>query len=377
MNIHQILNDPLQLVLVSAFLLMVLIQLVYFWFFFSRLAFLKQQSHAGAGQPPVSVVLTASNQYEALSKNLPLLFEQDYPDFEVVVVNDNSDDDTDELLKTFAGKFPALRVVELTQSLNWFRGRKFPLSLGIKSAAHQLLLLTDANCTPEGPQWLQQMTSAFEGHTEMVLGYATCRTGSHINSWLRFTAFYDAIFFLSAALAGIPFKGSGRNLSYKKALFYSHKGFSSHYTINAGDDELFVNKAATRRNVSVKVGSGAQVAFTKSSGFGTWLKSEKTRLQIRRYFKFRHRLLLHVFNLSNFLVYALLLFLLISGIQPLLVAGAFALRLLSQLLIFGLAQKRLTEKKLLLLSPVYEIFLILIDLCLWLMLIFTRKNKWT
>ncbi|MFP4470113.1 MAG: glycosyltransferase [Bacteroidales bacterium] len=376
MEITEILNNPVYFTLALVFAAMALIQLFYFWFIFSRLAFYKSRNIPTDDMPPVSIVITASNQYRSLRDNLPALFEQDYSDFEVVVVNDNSDDDTDELLKSLSGKYPKLKVVELTQSLNWFRGRKFPLSLGIKSSANELLMLTDADCVPAGRHWLRQMVSAYKSGTCVVLGYASWKSNSRINKWLRFTAFYDALMYLSMALAGVPFKGIGRNLSYKKSLFYAHKGFSSHYIIDAGDDELFVNRTASRKNTVIRPDPEAQVFSTRADGFSAWFKTERTRLLIRRFFRWKHRFALQLFNLSNFLFHSLFVILLVLGVSPLIILGIFLLRFISQMIIFGLSQKRLSEKKLLLLSPVFEFALILIDFLIWLMLIFTKKKKW-
>lgn len=368
-------DNSLQLILLMTLAVATLIQLLYYWIFFSRLAYYVQKP-ANAEKPPVSIVITVSNQYLALRDNLPAILEQDYPEYEVVIVNDNSDDDTSELLETFTKKYNHLSVVELTQRLNWFKGRKFPLSLGIKSAKNETLVLTEIRCQPVGKNWLPEIVSAYKPSTEIVLGYSSYRTESGINKWLRFTAFYDAMFYLSMALSGMAFKAIGRNLSYKKALFYRHKGFSSHYIIDAGDDELFVNKAATSKNVSVLTSSGSKVYLTRPVKFGEWLKAEKTRLFIRRFFKLKHRLLLQIFNVSNFIFYGLFItcLIMVTPIMPVLML--FLLRLVSQLIIFGTIQKRLAEKKILLFSPLFEFFLILIDFFIWLLIIFSKKKKW-
>lgn len=368
-------DNSLQLILLTVLAVATLIQLLYYWIFFSRMAYSGKQS-GNTGKPPVSIVLTVSNQYLALRDNLPAIMEQDYPDYEVVIVNDNSDDDTSELLESFTKKHKHLSVVELTQRLNWFKGRKFPLSLGIKSAKNETLVLTDIRCQPAGKNWLSEIVSAYKPSTEIILGYSSYRTYSGINKWLRFTAFYDAMFYLSMALSGIAFKAIGRNLSYKKSLFYRHKGFSSHYVIDAGDDELFVNKAATSKNVSVLTSSDSKVYITRPVKFGAWLKAEKTRLFVRRFFKLKHRLLLQIFNVSNFIFYGLFFTCLILAKPVLAVLMLFLLRLVSQLIIFGTIQKRLAEKKILLFSPLFELFLIVIDFFIWLLIIFSKKKKW-
>jgi glycosyltransferase involved in cell wall biosynthesis len=362
-------------ILVLAFLVVILVQMIYYWVFFSRLAFHKPRKVSG-GKPPVSVIVLAHNQYNDLQHTLPVMLNQDYPEFEVLVVDDNSDDGSDELLEKLTEQHANLRVVKLTQSLNWFKGRKFPLSLGIKSANHDLLLLTDIQFRPAGKKWISEMADSYSQNTDIVLGYSTYDTPTKFNKWLRFVAFYDGLVYLSMALSGRTFKGIGSNLSYRKSLFYRNKGFSSHYVINAGDDELFVNKTATRRNVRIQISGNSMVKSGKPVSLLQWLAKEKTRLSIRRYFKFSHRTLISVFSTSTFLFYLIFILLLLLQIQWPVVVGLFAVRLISQMIIFGLAQKRLSEKNLLLLSPFFEVILVLVDLFIWIRLLLSKKSTW-
>ncbi|HZK06854.1 MAG TPA: glycosyltransferase [Bacteroidales bacterium] len=368
-------EQPLLFWLLVGFAAVTMVQLIYFWLVFVRLAFYKKTFEV-ADETPVSIVIMANNQYRDVNENLAAFLEQVHRRYEVVLVVDNSEDGTMELMDEFTAKYPHLRIVELTQSLNWFSGRKFPLSLGIKSAYSDLILLTDINCCPANEQWISEMTAAMQPGREIVLGYASWRTTSRINKWLRFTAFYDALLYLSMALSGIPFKGIGRNLSYTRELFYRNKGFSAHYTINAGDDELFVNKTATRKNVSVQISAGSRIDQVRPYSFRRWLISEKKRLGMRHYFKTGHRVLIETYTLSLFLFYTLLAALLLLKAPWISVAAIFALRFISQLILFGLIQKRLHEKNLLLLTPFFELFLLLIGFFIRLRLLFSRKRKW-
>lgn len=374
--LNQIQNDPVIFWLVIAFAAVTTIQLIYYWVFFSRLAFYREPDKSRKTQP-VSVVLTASNQYNDLKSNLDSFLNQDYPEFEVVVVIDNSDDGTDELLKDFSKKYENLHVVELKQKLNWFSGRKFPLSIGIKSAKYDLILLSDPACRPATKNWIGEMASVFVPGKEIAIGFSGFATNTRLNQLLRFTAFYDGLFYISMALSGIPFKGNGKNLSYSRALFYQNRGFSSHYVVSVGDDELFVNRAATRSNVAVQISGPGKVNQVKSVSFSQWFSSEKSRLKIRRYFKPRHKWLIRGYSFTSFAFYTLFVALLINCAPWLAWLPVFALRLISQTLLFGLAQKKLSEKKLLLLSPVFEVFLILIDFLIWISMVFGRKRKWT
>ncbi len=368
-------KEPVLFWLLAAFALATLVQMLYSWVFFARLSFSKPKAKTRT-QAPVSVVLNASNQGIDLEKNLPAFLGQDYPDFEVVVVIDNSDDGSDELLEDLAREHSNLKIVHLRQNLNWFSGRKFPLSLGIKSASNDLILLSDPGCRPESKNWISEMAAAYQADQEIVLGYASFATKSSINLWLRFTAFYDALFYLSMALSGRPFKGIGKNLSYSRQLFYANKGFSSHYTIRDGDDELFVNMTAKKTNTRIQVSEEAKLVQIKKVSFAKWLGSEKSRLRIRRFFKFRDRLLISTFSFSAFAFYGLFAALLILQAPLIPIFAIFALRFISMMLVFGFALKRLGEKKLLLLAPFFELFLIIIDAILWFLLLFKPKRKW-
>ncbi len=172
-------------------------------------------------------LLRASNQYNDLKENLQHFLTQDYPDYKVLVVVDNSDDGSDELIADLSRQFPKLNFVELKQNLNWFSGRKFPLSLGIKSAQNNLILLSDPKCKPESNKWIEQMVSAYLPGKELIIGYSSFDTKSGINRWLRFTAFYDALFYISMAMGGLPYKGiekkpvilAGSVLPKKRFLF--------------------------------------------------------------------------------------------------------------------------------------------------------------
>jgi len=206
--------------LIVALLVALFVQLIYYWLIFSRVAFYNHTKRpVSESKEPVSVIVCAKNEYHNLVRFLPKLLEQDYPEYEVVVVNDASDDDTFYLLRELADKYPRLKVVNITQNLNFFSGKKFPLSIGIKSAKYELVLLTDADCFPAGPNWIEKMQSAFSGKTEIVLGYGSyAPQPGLLNRLIRFDTLMVAVQYMSNAMIGMPYMGVGRNLAYRKSL---------------------------------------------------------------------------------------------------------------------------------------------------------------
>jgi glycosyltransferase involved in cell wall biosynthesis len=375
--LQQYFNEQVLFIIFVVFALATALQLVYFWFFYGRLAFMGDKKVSDQ-QLPVSVVISARNEYQNLLSFLPRILEQDYPDFEVVVVNDASDDDTIYLLRNYAEKNPRLKIVNLTESLNSFKGKKFPLSIGIKSAKNEIILLTDADCVPDSPQWINRMQSRYlDASTEVVLGYGGYKTGKGLlNRLIRFDTMRGAMSYLSFALAGTPYMGVGRNLSYRKSLFYRNKGFISHYQIPSGDDDLFINQVSNRKNTRIQISKESFTLSPPKSTWAEWLRQKRRHLSTAKYYKFHHKVLLFLYPLSEVLFYSGFLFLAILFYQPLWVFPVFASRLISSALIYKRVMIKLNESRFWLLIPFFEIFFLFFHTFSFLTKSFNRGAYW-
>ena len=351
-------------------------QLIYFWAIFGRFAFYKKGDTERLNLP-VSVVICAKNEFHNLKKNLPLILDQDYPQYEVVVVNDASDDETIFLLEDLERDYEHIKIVSLSQDLNFFSGKKFPLALGIKSATYEHLLLTDADCSPASRNWISHMAENFSDQKEIVLGYGKQETEKgFLNKIIRYETAFTAIQYFSFAISGMPYMGVGRNLAYKKSLFIKNKGFISHYNVASGDDDLFINQVARKSNTSVEFHPDSFTLSAAKSTFREWWIQKKRHLSTGNYYKLRDKLLLGTYSLSFFIVILLLIYLLSVKIQVWLVLGAFFTRMLSQLIIFKKSFVKLNEKKLLLLSPIIEVILFLLYPVIYLSNLISRQNRW-
>src|SRR5688572_2579249 len=256
-------------ILFYLFIAVTAVQVFYYTFFFGRIAFYKAKPKTQTQQHPVSVIICARDEDENLARNLPGVLVQSYPSSsEVVVVNDNSLDDSKYILQELKKTFKSLNVVELTQEAKLINGKKYPLSIGIREAKHEVLLLTDADCVPASEHWIQKMQDGYDDNIEIILGYgAYHKTPGVLNKLIRFETFHTALQYMSYALAGLPYMGVGRNLSYKKNLFLRNKGFSSINHIPSGDDDLFINKVANSHNTAVIIDPDA---VTRSIPKTTW-----------------------------------------------------------------------------------------------------------
>lgn len=336
-----------QTILFYCFVVITAVQIFYYVFFFSRLAFYKPKQQQRSQEHPVSVIICARDEDENLARNLPGVLVQDYATtHEVIVVNDNSVDDSKYILAELHKTFKKLQVIELEQEAKMIAGKKFPLSVGIKEAKHEIVLLTDADCVPASEHWLFKMQNAFTNNVEIVLGYgAYQKLPGLLNKIIRFETFHTALQYLSYALAGVPYMGVGRNLAYRKNLFFQNKGFSSINHIPSGDDDLFINKVASKKNIAVGIDPESFTLSMPKKSWKDWKRQKNRHYSTGKFYKTKHQFLLGVYTGSFFLFY------------PLLIASiiffdwrwaliAFAARMIIQAIIWKKAMKKLNEEDL-------------------------------
>ena len=347
-----------QLIIFIFFCVISFIQLFYLLFFFGRLALYKQKPKANSQTHPVSVIICARDEAGNIAQNLPGILVQQYnTTHEIIVVNDNSYDDSKYVLEELQKTFKQLNIIELTQEAKMIPGKKFPLAIGVKSAKHEIVLLTDADCVPASENWIQSMQSSFDDQTEIVLGYSPYhKQKSFLNKLVRWETFHTAIQYLSYALWGLPYMGVGRNLSYKKKLFYQHKGFSSHNNIPGGDDDLFVNMAANSKNTKINIDPDAFTLSKPATTWKKWITQKKRHYTTSRYYKKSHQILLGIFSLSQFLFYPSLIAACIFFSWKLSLI-VFGFRFIIQFLIYAKTLIKLNEKDLIPLIPLFDIWM--------------------
>jgi len=329
------------------FCFITLIQLFYLWFFFRRVSFFKSPQKEKSQQHPVSIIVCARDEAASLAKNLPGVLVQTYPStHETVIVNHNSQDETRYLLEELKKTFKDLRIVNLEQEAKGIPGKKYPLSMGIKEARHEILLLTDADCVPASEFWLQKMQDAYDEGIEVAIGYgAYYKSPGLLNKIIRFETFHSGIQYLSYALAGIPYMGVGRNLSYKKDIFLRNKGFSSLNHVAGGDDDLFINKVANAGNTRVVIDPEAFTLSEPKKSFRDWSRQKNRHYSTGRYYKPLHKFLLGLYAGSYFLFYPLFIACVLLYDWRL-ACAVFLLRLISQGYIYYKAMAKLNEKDL-------------------------------
>lgn len=349
--------DIISFILLGILAIALLAQLHYFYRIFGKLAFYKPVSSTKNNLEPVSVIIAARNEFENLQKNLHSILNQDYPNFEVIVVNDCSWDDSQKLLEEMQQEYKHLHVSQLFEQEKYPTGKKFAITIGVKAAKHELLIFTDADCVPANNQWLRHIQSRVEGGKEIVLGYSPYQKHNRfLNLYIRFETFMTALFYLGMALKNSAFMGIGRNLAYRKNLFFKNKGFANHQHIMSGDDDLFVNETATKSNVAIEIDENSFVFSEPKKDFASWSRQKSRHMTTGKFYKTKDKVMLGIYYASLLLFYTSIAAALIFNINTWpIVVGIFCLRLISQEIIFYLAAKKLKCTSILLALPLLDI----------------------
>lgn len=330
--------------LAGVFLFSCLIQVFYQWFFFYRVSGFQSEKPAIEKTVPVSVIVCARNELENLRKLIPLLLDQDYPEFEVIIIDDRSDDPMYDFMLDQKAEHQRLRLVRINYTPEGMNPKKFALTMGIKSARYPNLLFTDADCFPAGRNWIAGMAPFMAGKEEIVLGYAPYfKERGFLNLLIRYDTFYTAVQYFSFALAGLPYMGVGRNLAYKRPLFMRLKGFYKHMPLTGGDDDLFVNRASTEDNISICLDPEAYTYSIPKKTFYTWYRQKTRHLSVSRHYKSNHIALLAFLGGTQILFYLSLPALFFIPMGWAFALGGFLFRSINQIWVMSAVKRKIQE----------------------------------
>jgi len=352
-------------VLFYGFIVVVFLQLFYYLILFGRFVFYKPKPKPKQiNTLPISIIICAKNEAESLQSYLPLFSKQDYSEFELVLVNDRSSDSTLEVMEAFSKTNNYTTIVNVRENETFWGSKKYALTLGIKAAKHNHLLLTDADCKPLSKDWIKEMSSEFQESKNIILGYGAYSKVKHsfLNKLIRFETLLTAVQYFSYALSGMPYMGVGRNLAYTKDVFFKSNGFADHMNIMSGDDDLFINQNANTNNVAICLNPKGFTKSAPETSFGEWFNQKKRHVSTSTSYKLKHKILLALFYISQILFWVFGILLLVLAYQPIIIASLVGFIIILKYCILGVSAKKLLEKDLIILLPILEVFLICFQL---------------
>jgi glycosyltransferase involved in cell wall biosynthesis len=354
----------------------ILIQVVYLFVFPLRLLRYKP-SQKSTVYFPVSVIICARNEEDNLFQNLPKILEQDYPEFEVIVINDQSIDDSKHIIKAYQERYPSIKYIELEKNRHRKFGKKLPLTVGIKGALHKHLVFIDADCYPSSNQWLKKIITNYVESKTIVVGYGPYESESgFLNKMIRFDTTQIGITYLSFARVGLPYMAVGRNMSYTKDQFFEVEGFKKHYHIQSGDDDLFMRDAANSKNVAIEIEPESFVFSIPKKTWRSWFRQKQRHFSTASKYKLINKLFLGIFPASMVLMLLSFFILLFNYDWWLFISVLLGLRMVLYWVINGLLFKKLRSNDLIILYPFYELVHFLIMPFIYYSSERTEKSKW-
>lgn len=371
----------MSIVLLSICILIVIIHFGYYLFAFNFFNFSKsQQTHKN--NVPVSVIICAKNEAENLKIYLPYLVNQQYPNYELVLINDRSYDETADIFEDYEQKYDFVKVVTVQESDYFYGNKKYALTLGIKAATNDCLLFTDADCKPNSEFWIQEMANHFKNDTKIVLGYGAHNqvAKSFLNKLIRYETLMTALQYFSFAKIGVPYMGVGRNLMYSKAVFLKNKGFHQHIRVMSGDDDLLINQIATKENTSICFSEDSHTKSPPKTDWKSWATQKRRHISTADLYKPLHQFILSLYASNRFLFWIFLPFTLIYVDQLIfkyIIAGAIIFKFISEYIVVGVAAKKLKETGLILLIPILDLFLLFFQLYIFAYNKLHKPKKWS
>ncbi len=359
------------------FISVVVIQLCYYLIVFGKFAFAKSKKN-NPKRIPVSVIVCAKNEAENVSRFIPMLMEQDYPDFEVVLIDDASSDATLDIFEAFEKQYSNIKLVKVENNEAFWGNKKFALTLGIKAATKEYLLFTDADCFPISKDWIKEMTSNFTLNKTIVLGYGAYEKipKSFLNKIIRFETMLTAVQYFSWAKSGHPYMGVGRNLAYKKEEFFNVRGFMDHMKIRSGDDDLFINQAGTSKNTTICFSPESFTYSEPKKTFKDWFTQKRRHVSTATFYKPFDRMQLGIFYASQLLFVLLAIVLLAFLHQWIIVLSIIGFRYLFSWLTLGFAAGKLKEKDVMYWFPIIEMVVIFTQMNIFMTNIFSKPIHW-
>lgn len=357
---------------------LVAVQLLYFLFVFTRLAFYKEKKVSDRVSEPVSVIVCAHNERQNLEKLIPALLEQKHPEYEIIVVDDRSVDETYDYLKSVSDIHSHVKYVRLEHNPKHLNTKKLAIFLGVKAAKYDILLLTDADCIPVSDNWIQHMQQHFTANTDLLLGFSPYRkTRTFVNQLINFETLFTAIQYFSFAISGKPYMGVGRNLAYRKSLFLNNKGFGDFMNVTGGDDDLFVNQVANQKNTRICINREAAMESIPKETFSAWFTQKKRHYSVSKYYKLSDKIVLGIFMLSMSAFMYLFPAAMLFQENWELLGITFGVRILLTFSIYMLCARKLKENIIWYFMPFIEIVFLFLYPVISLRGLFTKKIQWT
>ena len=338
-----------------------------YYLVFSKFVFSKSEK-GDKSVDEVSVLIYIKNQEKQLIKFLAQIKNQTHPNFELVLINNASYDNTLEVLEAYAKENSNTTVVNVENNEAFWGSKKYALTLGIKKAKYKNLLFTTPDVEISSPDWINEMSKLYHANKQFILGYVNFKKTNGIgNKVLRYTRLLTNLYNFGWAAIQKPFIAWENNLGYTSDLFFENNGFSGHMNEQTGTEDLFVQQAVTKKNVALATSVNTSVRI--SSSLKDWIDQRGNQL---KHYKATVKFALGLLYFSQLLFWVLAIIGSIVFQQPLIYLF-IGVRFVIVGVIIGKAAFKFSEKEVFYLFPLWELFSICLQIPIFMRNLFSKS----
>jgi glycosyltransferase involved in cell wall biosynthesis len=372
--------------LLSVLIFCFIVQMIFYWGVLAKpyhyMQSASEKTQYLTAQPPVSIIIYLKSSKYDLLQFLSSILEQQYSEFEVIIVTDGISDPDEEALERLKNRYSNLYSTHVPDDTKNVSRKKLALTLGIKAAKYDKLLFTESDSRIQTMNWISSMARHFSSKKTIVLGFSALENAETFSQ--KFAA-YDYLFSnlqtVSLALFNRPYSGNGRNMAYSKEHFIEQKGFVKHRILQQGEDDLFINEIATGENTAVEL-SDQSLTLTKINDFYEWKRQKIDRMVTQRFYKQGPVAFWRLESFTRIIFFAALIACFIRGIpHEVLLPGSaffcFIIRFFSQLYIINQTVEHLQLEKFYMTILWFDLLQPFIDFYFFIYRILKRKENYT
>ncbi len=239
---------PVDWALLLLFLLLFVLYVGYLLVFILRVT-LQKSSPAGKIHP-MSLLITFRNEEANLKDNLPSLFENGNNAYEVVAVDNCSQDNSLDVLTSLKNEHPNLRISSLRQFT--FHSDKMAHNIALKAACHDWVTVIPPSINVTGKEWLREISSRLDTDNQVSVGYSNIAPkSSFFNLLFRCELFFQQLKSFGFIVNRLPFVISQENVVFNKQQYFNVGGFRGKINEPFAKLELVINSFIRKAPVSL------------------------------------------------------------------------------------------------------------------------------
>jgi glycosyltransferase involved in cell wall biosynthesis len=327
----------------------------------------------------ISIVVCSHNNYKGLEQLIPVLLRQDFPCFEVIIVNDRSTDATEKWLTAQNELDQRIVPIHISDTPTGWNAKKYALQQGIKKAQYSIVTLTDSDCIPASNKWLQHIAQTFtNANTNIYLGYSPYRKEhSILNKLIGTETLFTVFQYFSLAKIGMTYMGVGRNLAYRKSFIEKHIDefpFQNHV---GGDDDLLISRISKGNDAQIGINDESFVLSEPENTWQSWWQQKRRHLSAGQKYKFSTQCMLATYWLSNQLCWCSFFILCLYSTELTTIISLHAVILMLGIIILQRYFRIFQEGRLLLLFPFWDFLYIASSSIIGLSTFLNKNKKWS